>query len=197
MTSVIEVGDWLVLSNPNGVLAYAKLGSTLETFSNFKAQRGIQAGKLMSLSNNSFVLGCKNGLIYYTLTPNQNGTATFAGKTLEAGMPDNITQAHGGVIANYRVKGYYLVVDATGKVKKVQGGKELYGSSPNGDGTLWSISEKGLHSSVARETYYMPNSISIVGSPWWMAYNPNIHKLYLANTSDNGCLLYTSDAADE
>lgn len=188
MTSVIEVGDWLVLSNPNGVLAYAKLGSTLETFSNFKAQSGIQAGKLMSLSNNSFVLGCKNGLIYYTLTPNQNGTATFAGKTLEAGMPDNITQAHGGVIANYRVKGYYLVVDATGKVKKVQGGKELYGSSPNGDGTLWSISEKGLHSSVARETYYMPNSISIVGSPWWMAYNPNIHKLYLANTSDNGVL---------
>lgn len=188
IASVAEIGDMLIVSDIYNAICYGKLNRNYESLGDFIVQTGFPYGKMVPLNNNTFLLGQNDALTRYTITPNQGDTVTFTGTTIEANGPDNIQKTNNGFIANFTAKKYYYTIDGNGNATKVMGGNEMYSCYPKGDGTMWSISDKGLHSSSNISTYYMPNSISISNAPWWMVYSKPLHKLYLNSTTDNGIL---------
>lgn len=188
IASVAEIGDMLFVSDSYDAMCYGKVGHNYESLANFIVLKDFPYGKIVPLNSNSFLLGGKDALIRYEISPQKGDTVTFTGTTIEASHPDNIQKVPNGFIANFMNKGYYYTIDVDGNTTKTPGGKEMYSCNPKGDNVLWSISDEGLHSSADKDTYYMPNSITISTSPLWMAYSKPLHKLYLNSTTDNGIL---------
>ena len=199
LASVEEMGDNLVIS-ALGYFFYAGKDAKHETLSDFKRYLNGELdtagnvtkaynGKTYYINESKFFLNSANGFFLVDVT-NDDGNLSFTRTQIDAAVADNVQKTSTGFIANYLAKKYYYTFDASGgsKTKVTTSVVEMFSSSPNGDGTLWSINASGLHSSAATSTYYKMGGILITTTPWWMAYNKSEHKMYVSSTTDNGIL---------
>ncbi len=206
LLSVEEIGDNLIISIA-GYFYYAGKNAKHETLSNFKRANNYDVdtagtitktypGKTLCINDSKFFLNSSKGFFVVDITDN-NGTLSFTRTSVDAALADNVQKTKTGYLANYMASKYYYTFDANGgnKTKKTSSTPEMYSSSPNGDGTLWSINASGLHNSADAATYYKVSGILITTTPWWMAYNKSEHKMYVSSTTDNGILVSGNSGA--
>lgn len=192
ISSVAEVGKWRIVFLPNQDVFYCPTNSVPEWLNGYKKTTiaNMVNGKILAINDATILVKQDKRLTKVTIADSGTDEATFTSTSLVEAAPTNVQKTATGYLANFFAAKYYYTFDAEGgnAVKKTFTVKELVSCAPDGDGTLWGVNEKGVHSYAATDTYYKPNAVSINGVPFWMGYNKNTHKLYLTATSDNGIL---------
>lgn len=182
MLSVARVGDYMVLVNDT--MVYSGLASerheALSSYVKSKLSLGTKVHLCPIEGNSFFVLGSR--LYRGTVSP----TGVKVTSEVKA-KGENLQKTADGFLVNFMSQGYYYTFDEHGeKPEKVEGGNELYCQAD--DGSMWSVSEDGLHNSEAPESYFKPISIS-VSNPFWLTYQPSTQKLFVTNTGTLGRML--------
>lgn len=115
-------------------------------------------------------------------------TYSFNTSTIARGVVSNIQRTPDGYIAVFPNAGFYYTFDTNGgNPKSVTAAKEFFSCSPNGDGTMWALGDKGLHIN-GQSDYVSPNGVGITANAFYSAYNPGDGKVYVSRTTDNGVL---------
>lgn len=192
ISSVAEVGKWRIVFLPNQDVFYCPTNSVPEWLNGYKKTTiaNMVNGKILAINDATILVKQDSRLTKVTIADSGTDEATFTSTPLVEAAPTNVQKTATGYLANFFAAKYYYTFDAEGgnAAKKTFTVKELVSCAPDGDGTLWGVNEKGVHSYAATNTYYKPDAVSINGVPFWMGYNKNTHKLYLTATSDNGIL---------
>lgn len=192
ISSVGEVGKWRVVFLPNQEVYYCPADKAPEWLGGYKATTiaNMDNGKILAINDATILVKQDKRLTKVTIADSGTDEATFTSISLVEAAPTNVQKTATGYLANFFAAKYYYTFDAEGgnAAKKTFTVKELVSCAPDGDGTLWGVNEKGVHSYAATNTYYKPDAVSINGVPYWMGYNKNTHKLYLTATSDIGIL---------
>ncbi len=192
ISSVAEVGKWRVVFTPTNEVFYCPANEVPEWLGGYKSASiaSMQNGKIFAVDGSNMLVKQDKRLTKVALTEGSDGELSFTSTSIAEAAPTNVQKTPTGFLANFFSSKYYYTFDAEAgnAVKKTLSAQELVSCSPDADGSIWGVNEKGLHSSSASSTYYKPNSVSLKGVPYWMGYNKNTHKLYLTATSDNGVL---------
>lgn len=192
ISSVAEVGKWRIVFTPTNEVFYCPTDQVPEWLGGYKSGSiaSMQNGKIFAINASTILVKQDKRLTKVTLTESESGELAFTSTSIAEAVPTNVQKTPTGYLANFFAAKYYYTFDAEAgnAVKKTLSAQELVSCSPDADGALWGVNDKGVHSSSAPDTYYKPSAVSLKGVPYWMGYNKNTHKLYLTATSDNGVL---------
>ncbi len=181
------VGDKLVLS-VGDKLYHGATDRYFESLDDLKSI-DIKAGKLLPVDDNRVLI---NEGFVYCVTLDESATTT---SVLER-TPVLLQRSRDGYIASVKyVDGYYVIDGTTLRATQVTGNRGLYSQSPDGDGTVWSLTSRGLHQAEDAEGYIVPEGYHINTTPYWLVYNSSQEKLYLSATTDNAVLPMANEGA--
>lgn len=103
-------------------------------------------------------------------------------------QPTDVQRTMDGYVANFPNKEYYYTIDktATTSTRVQTTANTLHSQAPDGDGTMWTLNNDGLHAGDAEP--FIPTSYGIATTPFYLNYNEAEQKLYVASTTDNAVL---------
>lgn len=187
LNTVAHVGNMLVLGNAtDSGLRYVFTSNPREVTTshrNFSPSIYLANGQVTPIDDKHFFINTKNTLELCTL----DGTAQTLTR-LADNRATNIQRTPTGFIANFPDANFYITTDAQGgNPVKTQCVNELLTCNPNGDGSVWALSAKGLAKQGENDPKKL-NGIGISTTAYWTTFNPGDGKTYLASTSDNGVL---------
>ncbi len=182
VASVAVVGDYIILSS-NQTLYYGKTGKYYDALSAFNASKQNTDGIIYPISDTRFLF-LTGWTFCIDFTAHDDGTLSFSQRTLSQLKTDNVQKTPSGYLGNCFSQGHYYTLDEQGdNYQQFDGTTEMYSANDEGDGTLWMVGPKGLHSS-ADSACYKPNALSI-DLPVGMTYNAQQNLLYVASSGTN------------
>lgn len=186
-SSVIKVGQWVVISYGNKVFA-AKEGNN-ESYGSYSTQSAItsQSGiKLIPVGDSRFMVSSAAGLTLYTIAAGSDGKPVSTLKsTITTTQPSAVQYAPSGYIVSFMTGNSYIKLNTNGEnAQQVTAAAELHSACPTGNGTVWAMGTNGLHE-FGKNNYYKPDGIGIKVGAFYMTYNKDQNKVYLNSSSDN------------
>ena len=179
VNSVSLVGETLMIFS-NGRCYYGAPGDP-EPTQNYQSISGsFTDAKSYPIDDHSvFVYGVSAGVLKVDIS---SGTPKLT--TILGSKPTSIQKSHAGFIGNYAGSAYYYSFNGKGEnpVKETTV-ITCASSDPLGDGTVWYTDANGLHIKGST-VYYKKNSLTF-DSPYWLAYNGVLNKLYVGNSAPN------------
>jgi hypothetical protein len=186
ISSAAVVGDYVLLSAGSNIY-YGKAGTHYETLGSMMSTGDNDNGRIYPIADNKFML-LTGWTFEYTVTPNPDGTLAFASATIVENMTDNLHRTPQGYLGNCMGSQFYYTLDDSGTLQsKVDGGTAMYSAYSDGDGTLWSVTPRGLHSAADTAAYYMPDAIT-TATPYWLRYDTRNNLLYVTSTGTNSLI---------
>lgn len=186
ISSAAVVGDYVLLSAGSNIY-YGKAGTHYETLGSMMSTGDNDNGRIYPIADNKFML-LTGWTFEYTVTPNPDGTLAFASATIVENMTDNLHRTPQGYLGNCMGSQFYYTLDDSGTLQsKVDGGTAMYSACSDGDGTLWSVTPRGLHSAADTASYYMPDAIT-TATPYWLRYDTRNNLLYVTSTGTNSLI---------
>lgn len=188
VASAAIVGGQLLLS-VGGQLFYGSATTHYNGMADMDSTATL-AGRLRPLSDSRLMqLGAGEACVSDVATDAQ-GHLTLTPATTLTGRPTDVQPTPSGWLVNFLADScYYTLSSAGDNAQRHNGGGELFSSDPHGDGTLWSVGPRGLHSDKAPDTWYRPNGLSM-GLPFHLVYNNAQRLLYVSSTGTNDLINY-------
>lgn len=189
--SIIEVGDWTVVSY-NGYVQATKTSADRETYGAYQRITNIPSStnvRLMAVDDSKFIVNAANGVYVYSTIADSAASPTTITRYVESSKLISSTRANamqrtpnGFVISlpNSRI----LLDKNAENPQQVSITNELFSSNPMGDGTFWSLNSNGVHK-AGESTYYKPNAIGINVGAFYLTYNKPKNLVYVSASSDN------------
>ena len=184
VVSVAEMGNYVILSR-GSELRYGLIDKHYETIGSMPLVSTTfpnDNGRLYPLTDSRMLI--LTGWVYGGTVGTSGDVVSFTADIAEGATCSNVQQTPSGFILNCFANNCYYTLNNEGKeLKKVEGGKQMYSSYADGDGTLWCVGEKGLRHSTD-STYIKPAALSMA-VPYNLAYNEAQKLLYVTSTGTN------------
>ena len=183
MTSVAQVGDWLLLSTANRFY-YGDADKYHEQLEAFQTVEFHSNCRFRPINDSTFF--CLTGTTYVTLLrPTEDDALTFDDDKLFGYKTTQLQATKGGWLLYVADIQQCFKTDELGRnVESVECDGEPCSANRDGDGQPWAAGINGLHL-VGSQNYFLPNALSY-GKPFWMAYNRNKGLLYVSSATANG-----------
>lgn len=186
INSAAVVGNHVLLS-AGSTIYYGTVGTHYETLSQMSTGGSNDSGRIYPISDTRFIL-CTGWTTLVTITQNSDGTLNFSNATLAEYRTSNLHKTPSGYLGNCLAARTYYTLDASGTLQStVDGGAAMYSAYSEGDGTLWSVTARGVHSAADSAAYYKPNAISTT-TPYWLRYDTRNNVLYVTSTGTTGLI---------
>lgn len=183
IASVAVMGNHIFLSKDNSIY-YGDKGRHYETLESFNKWDSNDNGHIFPINDSTFLL-LTGWTFCNTFTENSDGSLNFQNSDFWKLSTDNIHKTPSGFLGNSLKGNLYYTIDQEGKnFKSTSCSNELFCSYASGDGTLWSINQKGMHNDKDSATYHKPDATTI-SLPFYLTYNDNQKLLYASSTGTN------------
>ena len=179
VNSVSLVGETLMIFS-NGRCYYGTPGDP-EPTKNYQSITGsFSDAKSYPIDDHSvFVYGVSAGVLKLDIS-----SGTPVSSTVLGSKPTSIQKSYTGFIGNYAGSAYYYTFDQNGlNPTKAATVITCASSDPLSDGTVWVTDANGLHIQGST-VYYKKNSLTF-STPYWLAYNGVMDKLYVGASGPN------------
>ena len=180
LTSVAQVGDWLLLASDKGFY-YGDASQYHEQLISFQTADFKKGCRIRPISDSTFFcLTDTTDVAKITLVT--DSTLAFDKNTIIQDRTTQLQAMPGGYLLNVPGLKQYFKTDEHGNViDTVDTGGELCSAYYRGDGNPWAAGEQGLHL-LNSNNYFRPNALSY-DKPFWMTYNKGKDLLYVSSAS--------------
>lgn len=183
LRSVAQVGETLLLSTARAFY-YGEAGTFYEHLSSFKTETLQKKCRFWPINDSVFYC-IADKTFRVTMTLDDNGNATFSSQPVVENPATDVQRTLDGLLINVADQGKCYKANEDGlELEQVSDNGELCSANPDGDGTIWAAGLQGLHEQGS-ESYFVPNALTMA-TPFWMTYNQDQGKLYVASTASNG-----------
>ena len=177
INSVVVIGKTMLIVS-NGYIYYGE-PNVKDPIHTYAKKSGSFNGALMYPCDDHSVFIMLSSLYRYDFS-----TGEPVSTKLLSYRATNIQKTPSGFIANFEGQKYCYSIDATGTTTTKLFSVESFASAdPLGDGTLWVNDASGLHINGSTISYKL-NSLT-TNDPYWLKYNAEMNKLYVANSAPN------------
>lgn len=185
IASVAQVGKWLLLSKDR-VIYYGLASVHHERLSQFGTLGGNDGGRIFPLTSTSFLL--RTGWTT-TCTLTEVNDSTLSNSNTDSREYAVLTpqRTPTGFLASGKGNNLYCTWSATGEgpvEHQADYDGEICSQSLDADGTMWWLGDKGLHSSAAPASYFLPEGIPFQ-APMFLNFDPAGTTLYVSSAGTN------------
>ena len=185
LRSVAQVGETLLLSSADAFY-YGDADLYYEYLSSFNTEEVKNNCRFWPVDDDTFFCITDDETYLITMTLDDDDNATFSSRLVIESPATDIQNTLDGLLINVPDEGICYMTNKEGiDLEVLSENGELCSAHPDGDGSLWSAGEKGLHQQLEPDYYFVPNALSFA-SPFWMTYNQDQDKLYVSTTAANG-----------